>query len=139
MIFEKLIIIFFISFLLNAGSHAQEGRWEEPWLDQTRRVAKEESPGDKLSPGQRAAEVLFRFFQTSISPVDGERCPSYPTCSQYGREAVRKHGVVLGLVMTFDRLIHESDEVHSAPLIPVEGSRRYYDPVENNDFWWYKK
>ena len=82
---------------------------------------------------------LFRFFQEYISPVDGDRCPSYPTCSQYGQEAVRKHGVLIGLVMTFDRLIHESDETRRAPLIRVGESNRYYDPVENNDFWWNKQ
>jgi putative component of membrane protein insertase Oxa1/YidC/SpoIIIJ protein YidD len=138
MIFKKLIIIFFINFLLNAGVYAEEGRWEEPWPDQTG-AAREERPGENLSPGQRVADVLFRFFQTYLSPVDGDRCPSYPTCSQYGREAIRKHGALLGLVLTFDRLIHESDEIRSAPLVRVGESYRYYDPVENNDFWWYKK
>jgi hypothetical protein len=54
-------------------------------------------------------------------------------------EAVRKHGLLVGLVMTFDRLIHESDEIQSAPLIRVNESYRYLDPVGNNDFWWDKK
>jgi hypothetical protein len=139
MIFKKWIILFFITFFLNEGSYAQEGRWEEPWLDPTRIEAKKESPGENLSPGQRIADTLFRLFQTYISPVDGDRCPSYPSCSQYGREALRKHGILLGAVMTFDRLIHESDEPQTSPLIPVGDSYRYYDPVENNDFWWYKK
>ncbi|NWF57549.1 MAG: membrane protein insertion efficiency factor YidD [Syntrophaceae bacterium] len=93
----------------------------------------------ELSPGQRAIQGVMRFFQRSISPVDGDRCPCHPTCSQYGVEAVRKHGVLAGLVMTFGRLIHESDEIRQAPLIQVYGSYRYYDPVENNDFWWHKK
>jgi hypothetical protein len=47
--------------------------------------------------------------------------------------------VFIGLVMTFDRLIHESDETRRAPLIRAGESYRYYDPVENNDFWWSKK
>jgi len=89
--------------------------------------------------GQRAVGGLLRFFQEYISPVDGDRCPSYPTCSQYAQEAVRKHGALIGLVMTFDRLIHESDETRRAPLIRAGDSYRYYDPVENNDFWWTKK
>jgi hypothetical protein len=40
--------------------------------------------------------------------------------------------------MTFDRLIHESDEIRQAPLVKIYGAYRYYDPVENNDFWWSK-
>lgn len=140
MIFKNLIILFFIGFLLIAASSAEEGRGEEPWPDETSlRFEKEKSPGSTISPGRQVAIGFFRFYQKYISPVDGERCPSYPTCSQYGLEAVRKHGALLGLVMTFDRLIHESDEVRSAPLIRVGDSVRCYDPVENNDFWWYKR
>ncbi len=81
---------------------------------------------------------LIRFFVKYISPVDGDRCPSYPTCSQYAQEAVREHGTLVGLVMTFDRLIHEADEIHRAPSIRVYDSYRTYDPVKNNDFWWNK-
>jgi len=141
MFFKKLIPIFCLSFLFLAigyvGSYAEEGRWEEPWPGEASRpFTKEESPTQVGSAGQRAAEELFRFFQKYISPVDGDRCPSYPTCSQYGLEAVRKHGLLVGFVMTFDRLIHESDEIRSAPLIRVYESHKYYDPVENNDFWW---
>ncbi len=43
------------------------------------------------------------------------------------------------MVMGFGRLIHESDEIQRAPKIWINNSYRYYDPVENNDFWWYKK
>lgn len=90
------------------------------------------------SPGQRVGEGLIRIFQVYISPVDGDRCPSYPTCSQYSLGAIRKHGVLVGLVMTFDRLIHESDEIRMGPQVRVYATYRYYDPVENNDFWWDK-
>jgi len=37
--------------------------------------------------------------------------------------------------MIADRLIHERDEMTYAPTVIVNGMRRYYDPVENNDFW----
>jgi hypothetical protein len=134
-------IFFFLFFLLMApgtGS-AGEGRWEEPWPKQTPApVGKREVAPSSLSLGQRAVQGAVRFFQGYISPVDGDRCPCYPTCSQYGLEAVRKHGAVIGLVMTFDRLMHESDEIRQAPMVKVYGSYRYFDPVENNDFWWDK-
>jgi len=61
----------------------------------------------------------------------------YPTCSAYSRLAVRKHGFFLGIMMTADRLIHEATEMEYAPLVLAD-RLRYYDPVENNDFWWAK-
>jgi len=134
---------FFLLFwgsLNGAWVFAGEGRWEEPWPKEPREPAmRSEARAGELSLGQRAAQGVMRFFQQYISPVDGDRCPSYPTCSQYSVEAIRKHGFWIGMVMTFDRLIHESDEIRKAPLIKIYGAYRYYDPVENNDFWWAKK
>ena len=140
MFFRGAIFIFWILLFSASGSNAAGGRWEEPWPKETSSTpAREEARDESLSSGQRAVGGVFRFFQEYISPVDGDRCPSYPTCSQYAQQAVRKHGVIVGLVMTFDRLIHESDETRRAPLIRAGDSYRYYDPVENNDFWWDKK
>ena len=140
MFFRGTIVIVLISLFSASGSATAGGRWEEPWPKETPSApAREEARNENLSSGQRAVGGVFRFFQEYISPVDGDRCPSYPTCSQYAQQAVRKHGVIIGLVMTFDRLIHESDETRRAPLIRAGDSYRYYDPVENNDFWWSKK
>ena len=138
----KRWLIFFICFacLKGAQGYAGESRWEEPWPKEPGESAmRTEARSGEISPSQRAAQGIIRFFQEYISPVDGDRCPCYPTCSQYSVEAIRKHGIWMGLVMTFDRLIHESDEIRQAPMMKVYGTYRYYDPVGNNDFWWDKK
>ncbi len=82
---------------------------------------------------------LLKIYQNFISPVKGDRCPMYPTCSDFSVQAVRKHGPIIGITMTADRLIHESDEPAFVPLKRVGNRYRYIDPVENNDFWWYGK
>lgn len=79
---------------------------------------------------------LVKGFQKLISPVDGDRCNMYPTCSAYSVDAFRKHGTIKGLLLTVDRLLHEPDEHDFAPIIIKHGVYRYYDPVERNDFWW---
>ncbi len=138
MSFKKGIVFFLFWVCLSGGwVLAGERRWEEPWPKPPARP-ESETPPSPLSPGQKAAQGVLRFFQEYISPVDGDRCPCYPTCSQYSVEAIRRHGVWIGVVMTFDRLIHEPSEIRQAPLVKVYGSYRYYDPVENNDFWWDK-
>ncbi len=142
MFFRRFFLILFSFVLLDSGAReglAGERQWTEPWQEETFSARGKAREAEKTaSASQRVAQGLIRFFQIYISPVDGDRCPSYPTCSQYGVEAIQKHGAVAGLVMTFDRLIHESDEVHLAPQIRVYDSYRYFDPVENNDFWWKK-
>jgi len=139
MFFRSFLFLLWLAMLFPGWGYPGEGRWEEPWQ------ALPSSPGKKdpgrnspLSPGQKVASGILQGFKEYISPVDGDRCPCYPTCSQYSQEAIRKHGLLIGLVMTFDRLIHEADEIRKAPLVKVYDSYRYYDPVENNDFWWYK-
>lgn len=72
-----------------------------------------------------------------ISAVDGERCPSEPTCSSYSAQVFKKHGFFIGWVMTVDRLIHEADEGRNSPLVKRDGVFKIFDPVHNNDFWWY--
>lgn len=79
-----------------------------------------------------------KFYQEYISPVRGGHCPMYPSCSAYSIQAIQKHGIFIGIMMTADRLIHEMNEMDTAPFVDGEGGTGYYDPVENNDFWWYK-
>jgi putative component of membrane protein insertase Oxa1/YidC/SpoIIIJ protein YidD len=79
---------------------------------------------------------LASFFSKHISAVDGDRCPSAPTCSSYSVQAFRKHGLVMGWLMTVDRLIHEGDEWHFSPVEERGGKGKIIDPVENNDYWW---
>jgi len=40
--------------------------------------------------------------------------------------------------MTCDRLLHEPDEMHLAPVIVINGKALSYDPVASNDQWWYQ-
>jgi uncharacterized protein len=75
-------------------------------------------------------------YQKHISPVLGGKCPMHPSCSNYCAEAVKKHGVILGWIMTCDRLMRcGRDELNEAQAIRVNGQVLCDDPVSNNDFW----
>ncbi|UCF57029.1 MAG: membrane protein insertion efficiency factor YidD [Deltaproteobacteria bacterium] len=97
-------------------------------------ASSEEEPG--LNPGL----WLLSLYRDHISPVDGDRCPSIPSCSSYAEQAFKKHGFFIGWMMTVDRLIHEGKEETSvSPFVYSEGKVKIFDPVENNDFWWYPR
>ncbi len=86
--------------------------------------------------GEGFVPAAVDFFRKHISPIDGDRCPMYPCCSQYSLDAFHKHGFILGWIMTCDRLLRcGRDELSIAPAIIVDGEWRCYDPVEENDFW----
>lgn len=89
---------------------------------------------------QASVSFVIDFYQGPLNRLAAVRrgeCPMYPSCSEYCRRAVEKHGHPIGWIMCVDRLIRcGRDELDSAPRIYVSGKFRVFDPVENNDFWW---
>lgn len=49
--------------------------------------------------------ALIRLYQKFISPLTGAHCRYYPTCSQYGIEALKKHGFIKGSILTTRRIL----------------------------------
>jgi putative membrane protein insertion efficiency factor len=47
----------------------------------------------------------IRFYQRAISPALPSRCKYHPSCSQYAVEAVRRYGVLRGIVLAGWRLL----------------------------------
>jgi putative component of membrane protein insertase Oxa1/YidC/SpoIIIJ protein YidD len=79
---------------------------------------------------------FIKVIYKSVSSVDGDRCQMSPTCTGYSIQAIEKHGLFIGLIMTSDRLIHENNEMDLAPIVKSGNEYRFYDPVSGNDFWW---
>lgn len=48
---------------------------------------------------------LIRIYQWFISPLLGNKCRYTPTCSQYGVEALQKHGIFKGGYLTLKRFL----------------------------------
>ena len=47
---------------------------------------------------------LVRFYQVAISPMKPPSCRFYPTCSQYGLEAIERFGPIKGTWLTIKRI-----------------------------------
>lgn len=45
------------------------------------------------------------FYQRCISPFTPPSCRYTPTCSQYAKEAIVKHGPIKGLMLAIKRLL----------------------------------
>jgi len=75
------------------------------------------------------------FYQHVLGHLDGRACPAYPVCSAYAREAIQKHGALVGSWLMIDRLIHETSDLGVGPWINWQGEKRLYDPLQRNDFW----
>jgi putative membrane protein insertion efficiency factor len=49
--------------------------------------------------------ALVRFYQGAISPLLPGSCRYSPTCSEYGVQALRKHGAWHGGLLTLKRFL----------------------------------
>ncbi|MBK7854048.1 MAG: membrane protein insertion efficiency factor YidD [Bacteroidetes bacterium] len=58
-----------------------------------------------MNPVKEVLILLLKFYRAVISPLFPMSCRYYPTCSEYGIEALRKHGVIKGFYLTTKRLI----------------------------------
>ena len=54
---------------------------------------------------KKAAVLAIRFYQLVLSPVFGGQCRFYPSCSDYTRQAIEKHGLIKGLFLGGRRLL----------------------------------
>jgi uncharacterized protein len=67
---------------------------------------------------KKAFISLIRFYQIVISPIKPPTCRFYPTCSQYGLEAVQRYGALKGGWLTIKR-ISKCHPFHPGGLDPV--------------------
>ena len=110
--------------------------WAEPFRGPWGKTCVEAPSGEEERKGFNPLRGLVQLHRKYISPIDGKECPMHPSCSEYSLLCFEKHGFFMGWIMTCDRLLHEGDEMRKGPVVLVDGAQRYYDPLENNDFWW---
>jgi len=48
--------------------------------------------------------AVVRFYRRFLSPLFPSVCRFHPTCSGYAIEALKKHGLVSGLLLSFKRI-----------------------------------
>jgi len=72
---------------------------------------------------------MIKLYQILLSSQTAPVCNFFPSCSQFGLLAIDKYGIILGILLTSDRVLRcngldtESYEQHRP-------TGRYYDPVE---------
>lgn len=49
--------------------------------------------------------AVIQLYQKYLSPLKSTKCPYYPSCSNYGLEAVHKHGAFKGFVLALWRVL----------------------------------
>ncbi|KKX33749.1 membrane protein insertion efficiency factor YidD [Rhizobium sp. LC145] len=58
----------------------------------------------RKTPGRLFGTGLIRFYQLTLSGFIGNSCRHIPTCSEYGYEAIARHGLWSGGWLTLFRV-----------------------------------
>ena len=76
---------------------------------------------------RRAVLAPILLYQRVISPVLPRRCKYEPTCSRYAVQAIRRFGILRGLVLAGWRLLRCNPFSHGG-FDPVEAQRLFRSP-----------
>ena len=70
---------------------------------------------------RRVISGAIRMYGYAVSPFLGNNCRYYPSCSNYARQAVERHGIVKGLWLSLRR-IGRCHPWHDGGYDPVPGN-----------------
>ena len=75
---------------------------------------------------RNAGVLLLRIYRAVVSPLYGDVCRYYPSCSAYALGAVQEHGLAVGSALTARRLArcHPWAE-GGVDDVPLKSIRRY--------------
>jgi putative component of membrane protein insertase Oxa1/YidC/SpoIIIJ protein YidD len=87
-----------------------------------------------LKTTSREIDIVFSFgfllYKTCISSQDTPSCVFTPSCSEYAVQAIKKKGLIVGWLTTFDRLSRCHGLVRPTDYPFDHEKQRFYDPVE---------
>jgi len=80
-----------------------------------------------VPPAADPASSAIAFYQRYISSLKHGHCRFLPSCSEYARQAIRRHGIVEGSALAMDRLMRCNGS--AGRYYPRAANRKLYDPV----------
>jgi uncharacterized protein len=81
-----------------------------------------------MRPVRLAFLLPLRAYQRAFSPMLGNRCKYYPSCSEYAAQAIERFGILRGLVLAGWRLLRCNPWSHGG-FDPVEDQRVFKSRV----------
>ncbi len=49
--------------------------------------------------------ALIQFYRKYVSPLKSTKCPYFPSCSEYGLQAIEKYGAIKGSALATWRIL----------------------------------
>ena len=79
-----------------------------------------------MSAALRGLFILpIRVYRAVLSPLVGQRCRYYPSCSAYAEQAIREYGILRGLILAVWRVLR-CNPWSAGGFDPVEDQRLFH-------------
>ncbi len=101
---KQCSIMLIMLLLINSSAFADFPPWDADVSVAQKTTERRQSPAIHNAAGA-IGYFFIRMFQVVVSPQDGPNCRFHPTCSEYGRQAVMRYGLVMGGFLAGDRII----------------------------------
>lgn len=101
---KQCAIMLIMLLLINSSAFADFPPWDADVSVAQKTTERRQSPTIHNAAGA-IGYFFIRMFQIVVSPQDGPNCRFHPTCSEYGRQAVMRYGLVMGGFLAGDRII----------------------------------
>ena len=121
----------FLFLILTVSLFGQAGYFE-PWgTDADLKVPPSEKVIiEKKTVPEKVVQSIISFHQNFLSPVSGSRCQFRPTCSRYMQLAIKRYGLLQGILMGCDRLQRCDCEDWVYRVKQFDGKLYKYDPAK---------
>jgi putative membrane protein insertion efficiency factor len=77
-----------------------------------------------MTAARTLAVLPIRAYQRAVSPLLGNRCKFYPSCSEYAAQAITRFGILRGLVLAGWRVLRCNPWSHGG-FDPVDDQRLF--------------
>jgi uncharacterized protein len=75
---------------------------------------------------RNVAVLILRAYRAVISPLYGDVCRYYPSCSSYTLQAIQQHGVVVGSALGLRRIVRcHPWAAGGVDDVPIKKRQRY--------------
>lgn len=119
-----LIILGLMFFNVINAQNVLQNKMRGPKLDNTQLSMEEYGSGKNF---------LLDIYQNYLSPVKGgNRCPMYPSCSQYAKILFEEKPLYQAYIYMFERILRCGHELYLYPKIISQDRALWYDPPITN-------
>jgi putative component of membrane protein insertase Oxa1/YidC/SpoIIIJ protein YidD len=107
------------------------GKWETAEVSyELRPIDKKNYQFDTGSLDGLIMSSMKNIYYFTISDLDGDNCPFYPSCSNFYVSAVKQTNIFQGTLMFADRFTRDSNLFKSRNHYKYYSHGKFHDPVE---------